>query len=122
MFAGDDPTHRGYVGCRPVMKAIAATAVVVIASTAACTTLGPMPATTAISAVPSDRPGLEVQAAVVPAFYLSDAAQSSNAGQATSQLSFLLEPDRLLGMPGLIVGLREFGASGDSLVEPYIGY
>ncbi len=99
------------------MKAIAVAIV-----SASCTTLGPMPVTTGISAVPSDRPGLEVQAAIVPAFYLSDAAQSSNAGQATGQLSLLLEPDRLLGLPGLIAGLRQFGSSGDVLVEPYIGY
>jgi hypothetical protein len=111
-------THAVYAACCRVMKAIV---VAMIACASACTTLGPMPATTGISAVPSDRPGLEVQAAIVPAFYLSDAAQSSNAGQATGQLSLLLEPDRLLGIPGLIVGLRQFGGGDDTLVEPYVG-
>jgi hypothetical protein len=101
------------------MKLIAVA--VALAGMSACTTLGPMPATTGISAVPSDRPGFEAQAAIVPAFYLSDAAQGSNAGNSTGQLSILLEPDRWLGIPGLIVGAREFGQSGDTLVEPYVG-
>lgn len=90
--------------------------------TCACTTLGPMPATTAISAVPVGRPSLSVQAAVVPGFFLSDSAAQQQQGQSTGQLSLLLEPDRLLGLPGLIVGARSFGESGDSVLEPYLGY
>ncbi|HEY1813676.1 MAG TPA: hypothetical protein VGG74_15100 [Kofleriaceae bacterium] len=101
------------------MKLIAVAALLV---SSACTTLGPMPATTGISAVPSDRPGFEAQTAAVPGFYLSTAAEGSNAGNATGQLSILLEPDRWLGIPGLIVGAREFGQSGDTLAEPFIGF
>jgi hypothetical protein len=88
----------------------------------ACTTLGPIPATTGISAVPNGRPGIEAQAAIVPGYFLSDAAQQSSAGQPTGQLSLLLEPDRWLQVPGLIVGVRRFGSDTDSLVEPYLGY
>jgi hypothetical protein len=89
---------------------------------AACTTLGPMPATTAISAVPAGRPSLSMQGAIVPAFYLSDSAAQHTQGQPTDQLAILLEPDRLLGMPGLIVGIRNFGQATDSVFEPYLGY
>jgi hypothetical protein len=102
------------------MRALAA--VIISALVGACTTLGPMPVTTGVSAIPAERPGVEVQAGIVPGFYLSDSAQGSNAGQPSSQLSLLLEPDKLLGLPGLIVGAREIGGGGDSYLEPYIGY
>jgi hypothetical protein len=102
------------------MRALAAVIISMFAG--ACTTLGPMPVTTGVSAIPAERPGVEVQAGIVPGFYLSDSAQGSNAGQPSSQLSLLLEPDRLLGLPGLIVGAREIGGDGDSYVEPYVGY
>jgi hypothetical protein len=89
---------------------------------AACTTLGPMPATTGISALPNARPGVEAQAGFVPAFFLSKAVQDKAGGAVTSQLSALVEPDRWLGIPGLILGARLFGQSGDTPGEPYIGY
>lgn len=89
---------------------------------AACTTLGPVPATTGVSAVPVGRPGGEVQAGVMPAFFLSDAARESDPlSPATRQLSAVLEPDRLLGTKGLILGARTWGESGDSPFEPMIG-
>jgi hypothetical protein len=88
----------------------------------ACTTLGPMPATTGLSAVPTNRPGAEVQAAVMPVFFLSDAAHEGDPdGAASPQLSAILEPDRLFGSKGLILGARTWGESGDSPVEPMIG-
>jgi hypothetical protein len=102
------------------MRALAAVTISALAG--ACTTLGPMPVTTGVSAIPAERPGVEMQAGVVPAFYLSDAAQSNNEGQSAGQLSLLLEPDRWLGLPGLIVGAREIGGQNDSYVEPYVGY
>jgi len=101
------------------MKLIAVAAAL---CTCACTTLGPMPATTAISAVPAGRPSVSMQAAIVPGFYLSDSAAQEQHGQATGQLSLLFEPDRLLNLPGLIVGARTFGEGGDSVLEPYLGY
>lgn len=87
----------------------------------ACTTLGPMPATTAISAIPADRPGVEAQAGAVPAFFLSSAASSLADGEEvpTQQVSAVFEPDRLLGTKGLIMGARGWGE--DHAFEPMIG-
>ncbi|HEU0033542.1 MAG TPA: hypothetical protein VFQ53_23080 [Kofleriaceae bacterium] len=92
---------------------------VVLAS--ACTTLGPMPATTGVSAVPAARPSAEVQAGVMPAFFLSSTAvkRTSEDEMGTQQLSGVFEPDRLLGVSGLIVGARSWGE--DSPFEPMIG-
>jgi len=88
----------------------------------ACTTLGPMPATTGVSALPAERPSGEVQAAVMPAFFLSEATQDDEPETpATRQLSALFEPDRVLGTKGLILGARAWGEGGDSPVEPMIG-
>jgi len=87
-----------------------------------CTTLGPMPATTGISAVPMARPGGEAQLGPVPGFFLSSSAHAEAKGTPIMQLSGLVEPDRWLHVPGLIVGARVFGPSGDSPGEPYAGY
>lgn len=88
----------------------------------ACTTLGPMPATTGVSAIPNGRPGVEVQAAVMPASYLSDSAwESGTSGEPTRQLSAVFEPARWLGVKGLILGARTWGDGGDGAVEPMIG-
>jgi hypothetical protein len=92
-----------------------------LALAGACTTLGPMPATTGISAQPVGRPGVEAQAGAMPGFFLSDAA-SDHTPQPVGQLSGLVEPDRWLGLPGLIVGARQYGASGDAAFEPFVGY
>ncbi len=89
----------------------------------ACTTLGPMPATTGVSAIPANRPGGEVQAAVMPVFYLSEATQEApHESSASPQLAGLFEPDRLLGTKGLILGARTWGGDGDTPIEPMIGY
>lgn len=89
----------------------------------ACTTLGPTPATTGVSAVPVGRPGVEVQAGIMPAFYLSDAANDGQGDKAaTAQVHAIIEPDRLFGTKGLILGARKWGEDGDSPIEPMIGY
>ena len=89
----------------------------------ACTTLGPMPATTGVSAIPANRPGGEVQAAVIPVFYLSEATQEApHESSASPQLSTVFEPDRLFGTKGLILGARTWGEGGDSPFEPMIGW
>ncbi len=41
--------------------------------------------------------------------------------QATQQLSGLIEPDRLLGTKGLILGARTWGQDGDRPIEPMVG-
>jgi hypothetical protein len=89
----------------------------------ACTTLGPMPTTTGVSAIPNGRPGVEIQVGAMPSTYLSDAARNdpSSSGEPTRQLSAVLEPARWLGVKGLIVGARTWGDEGDSPVEPMVG-
>jgi len=94
-----------------------------VTATTACTTLGPTPVTTGVSAVPTQRPGVELAAGLMPAFYLSDsAAERSGAGGAVAQSSVLIEPDRLLHTKGLVLGARRFGDGGDTAIEPMIGY
>ncbi|MEJ7602549.1 MAG: hypothetical protein WKG01_31950 [Kofleriaceae bacterium] len=81
-----------------------------------------MPTTTGISAIPHGRPGGEVQLATVPVFRLSSAASGDDRnGQSTPQLSALIDPDRW-AIRGLILGGRLFGESGDTGLEPYVGY
>ena len=88
----------------------------------ACTTLGPMPATTGISALPAERPSGELQAAMMPVFNLSDSTREKDPGpQVSPQLSALFEPDHLLGTKGLILGARTWGEEGDSPIEPMVG-
>lgn len=81
-----------------------------------------MPATTGVSAVPMGRPGGEAQLGPVPGFFLSSSAHAEAKGTPIMQLSALVEPDRWLHVPGLLVGARVFGPSGDSPGEPYLGY
>ncbi len=88
----------------------------------ACTTLGPMPATTGVTAVPLGRPGVQAQVGVVPGFYASQSAQNESKGAPIQHLSGLVDFDRWLPVKGVIVGARIFGQSGDTPGEPYIGY
>jgi hypothetical protein len=81
-----------------------------------------MPATTGVSAVPINRPGAEVQAGPVPGFFLSSSAHATAQGAPIMQASALVEPDRWLGVKGLVLGARLFGQSGDTPGEPYLGY
>ena len=87
-----------------------------------CTTLGPMPATTGVSAVPINRPGGELQVGPVPGFFLSSSANAKAEGAPIMQASAIVEPDRWLRLKGLVFGARLFGQSGDTPGEPYIGY
>jgi hypothetical protein len=88
----------------------------------ACTTLGPMPTTTGVSAIPTERTGVEMQAGIMPSTYLSDSAQEPDStGEPTRQLAAVLEPGRWLGVKGLIVGARTWGQDGDSPFEPMLG-
>jgi hypothetical protein len=81
-----------------------------------------MPATTGVSAVPIGHPGADIQGGAVPVFFMSKAAQGAAHGDIVPQLGALLEPDRWLKLPGLVLGARMFGKSGDTLGEPYVGY
>jgi hypothetical protein len=86
-----------------------------------CTTLGPMPATTGVAAIPAGRPGVEAQAGIVPSYHLSSSVSQAH-GSTTGQAAFLVEPDRWVSAPGLLVGGRLFGQGKDTPVEPLIGY
>jgi len=88
----------------------------------ACTTLGPMPATTGISAQPVGRPGMEGQVGTMPGFYASQAARNDPAGKTMNHASVLVDLDRWLPVKGVLVGGRVFGSDGDTPVEPYLGY
>lgn len=89
----------------------------------ACTTLGPMPATTGVSAVPTGRPGGEIGVGLVPGYYLSAGTQQSPSGAGLAQASLVLEPDRLLPLPGILVGARRVGHSDvGGYYEPLVGY
>jgi hypothetical protein len=88
-----------------------------------CTTLGPMPATTALSAVPAARPGLELQAAAVPGYFLSSSVQEQAEGAAIGELALMLEPGEWIRAPGLSVGGRYVGNEGsDGYLEPMLRY
>lgn len=87
-----------------------------------CTSLGPMPATAGISAVPAGRPDVALQFGAVPGFRLSEATESSG-GRPQFQGAAVVEPDRWIGVPGVIAGVRSVrGEGGDSYAEPMLGY
>lgn len=96
--------------------------VAVLATCGACTALGPTPTVTTLTARPAERPDVELQVAAAPGYYLSSAVVEDPQGSGIQQLSAVLEPDRWLGVPGLIAGARVVGKSGDAYVEPLIGY
>ena len=94
-----------------------------LAALAGCTSLGPMPATTGLGAMPAQRPSAEVSAGGVPVYRLSTAASDTDRnGDVTGQLSVLFEPDRLLGVPGLVVAMRSWGDQWSDAIEPMVGY
>jgi hypothetical protein len=82
-----------------------------------------MPATTGLSAVPVGRPGLELQAAAVPGYFLSSAVEERAQGAAIGQLGLMFEPEKWLRTRGLSVGGRYVGnQGGDGYVEPMLRY
>ena len=80
-----------------------------------------MPAATGFAAVPLGRPGIEATVASMPAYSL-DRSATNGGGETTGQLAALFDPDRLLGIPGLAVGLRSWGQTDDFSYEPVLGY
>jgi len=95
----------------------------VVAALAGCTSLGPMPATTGVSALPAQRPHVEGSLSAVPGFLLSEAAHEKEMWDPVAQqLMALFEPDRWLQLPGLVVAVRQFGEADDTGVEPILGY
>ena len=94
-----------------------------LVSTIGCTQLGPMPATTAISNIPSGRPGVELTAGSQPGYFLSAGTQDDPDNASIPQASLTFEPDRLIGVPGLYAGVRGVGGNdSDAYAEPLLGY
>jgi hypothetical protein len=85
-----------------------------------CATLGPVPATTGLPAVPEERLDATVQVGVVPGFYLSQSTTEDPKGAAIGAASIAIEPGRVV--PGLVAGVRIFGPNEDTVGEPMLGY
>jgi len=97
--------------------------ILLLAALTSCTTLGPIPSTTGVSALPAQRPHVEGAVSAVPGFLLSEAAHDKEPGNPIEQgLTLLLEPDRWLDVPGLVVAVRRVGGLDDGGVEPMVGY
>ncbi|MBK7585203.1 MAG: hypothetical protein IPI67_34075 [Myxococcales bacterium] len=89
----------------------------------ACTTLGPMPAITAQSVVPTPRTGVEAQIAGVPGYYLSESVQENPRGATIGQAAVMFEPGELIGAPGLAIGGRYVGKKDSGgYPEPMLRY
>jgi hypothetical protein len=94
----------------------------VLASTA-CTSLGPMPATTGVVSLPAGKPSFEMQAGVLPAYYLSSGVTETPKGTPIAHGALLIEPDRVIKVRGLVVGGRYVGGPDKGgYPEPMIGY
>ena len=105
------------------MRDTLARSIVVVAVGAGCTTLGPMPATTLVSPVPAGDPGVELGLGAAPGTFLSSGATEDPKGASMPQASLLFEPDRLLHIPGLFVGVRAVGPEdAGPFGEPMLGY
>lgn len=89
---------------------------------AGCSTLGPVPATTGISPIPAPREGAELQLGVVPGYFMSQTVVEDPRGGGLAGLSVAIDPAKLLGTPGLMVGARLIGPEEDSQLEPIVGY
>ena len=84
-----------------------------------------MPGMTLSNPLPQDRMGGEVQAAMVPGFYLSDGTKEDpGVWDVHSQLAAFFDPGEVLGpAKGLGVGLRYVGGADDAgFFEPMVRY
>jgi hypothetical protein len=88
-----------------------------------CTTLGPTPAMTGIPTAPLERPGVELQVAAVPGYFLSGAVSEEPKAAVLPQVEAVFEPDELIEVPGLFAGARYAGeADSGGALEPLLGY
>jgi hypothetical protein len=89
----------------------------------ACTTLGPMPAMTMNSPIPSNRTTFEMQGGLSPGFFLSQSTEETSDGTALAQGGVLLDIGKWTGVEGLAVGGRLMdGGSGPMIGEPMVSY
>lgn len=88
-----------------------------------CFVLGPTPVMTGVAALPAERTSVELQAAAIPGYYLSEAVQQEPAATQLPQLLGVLEPGELMGVPGALLGARYAGESdAGAALEPLLGY
>ena len=75
-----------------------------------------------VSAMPAARPEVSVSAHALPGYYLSSTVVADGKGATMLGGSVLIEPDRIVEVPGLIVGVRAYGDKNDVGFEPMFGY
>src|SRR5689334_20174167 len=85
-----------------------------------CATLGPHPIATGVSPVPTRTTDASAQFGFMPGYYLSSSVAEKRKGAGIPQLLATIAPGK--AVPGLVVGGRAFGESGDTAVEPVVGY
>ncbi len=103
------------------MKLLLSCSLLIVAT--GCTTLGPMPAMTGSTGAAEPRPGIEVQGAAVPGFFLSSATSEDPAGGPSGQAAVWLDGGQLVGAPGLAVGGRLItGGDEAPYPEPMVRY
>jgi hypothetical protein len=82
-----------------------------------------MPATTAQSIAPIERPGLELQAAAVPGYFLSSSVREEAKSASIGQVAVMLEPGEWIEAQGLSAGARYVGNdNSDGYLEPLLRY
>ena len=95
--------------------------VAIACATPACTVLGTVPTSTGLSPIPAQRPSVDLQGGLTPAFELSAATRADPTGTVVPQGAAVIEPDRLLHLPGLVLGARVIDGQPRQL-DPYLGY
>ena len=73
-----------------------------------------MPTATGMVALPAGRPSVDLQIAALPGHYLSVGAEESPKGAAITQAALLIEPDSLIGIPG-VVSAHTYASAGLAL-------
>jgi hypothetical protein len=111
-----EPSKLRYLGVRELGFAL-------VGVLGGCTTLGPTPAMTGIATPPLERPGVELQVAAVPGYFLSGAVSEEPKAAVLPQVAAVFEPDELIALPGLLAGARYAGeAESGGALEPLLGY
>lgn len=103
---------------------VLAASLLLSAAAAACVPLGPVSTSTGVSPIAHGRPGVDLQAGPVPGVYVSDATRDQadrDGGSALPQLAAAFEPDRLIGVPGLVFGATLVGDNQAQFL-PFVGW
>ena len=74
-------------------------------------------------ALPAARPDVEASISSIPGYYLSTTVQENPTGRGVTQAAISFEPDRLIGVKGLVAGVRFVGDEDTGqYFEPLLGY